>query len=396
MSYESSNPADMGMSETRLQHVSGLANSWIRPDMHQAIVMQVARDGLTCFRSSAGYLAPTDDSPLVDSSAIFPIASLSKVLTATAIMTLVEDGLVSLNNPVQDFIPEFSGIEKDKIRLWHLLTHTSGGLSMEEMDGLPFQADFKPESVPPMPDGQFGRIHEYLCAGYEYPLSRSPGTVVIYSNYGYELLGEVVRRITGRSLAAYAEERIFQPLGMGDTHYILPSNKYSRVVKRPVDAVAASAEELFFQGFESVSMSETPWASAGAYSTAEDLVSFGQMFLNAGEFNNNRVLSRATVDYMTRNHTPGLPDGDHDETLLDASRGIGWDIPGVKRNLMYANLYSPNTYSHSGAGGSLLWVDPTYNLVGVFLSIELTVRADTERSWAADRFVNAVTASITD
>jgi CubicO group peptidase (beta-lactamase class C family) len=97
---------------------------------------------------------------------------------------------------------------------------------------------------------------------------------------------------------------------------------------------------------------------------------------------------------MTRNQSAGLPVCDRDEVLQDASRGIGWDIPGVNRYLMYANLYSPRTYSHSGAGGSLLWVDPVYNLVGVFPSIELVVRSDEQRNWAADRFVNAITASV--
>ena len=107
------------------------------------------------------------------------------------------------------------------------------------------------------------------------------------------------------------------------------------------------------------------------------------------------MLSPATVDYMTLNQTPGLGDGDRDESLLDGSRGIGWDIPGTKRDLMYANLYSQHTFSHSGAGGSLLWVDPTYNIVGVFLSVELTVRPDNQRSWSGDRFANAITASVT-
>ena len=394
MAIDSCDPEDVGMSATRLQQLSDLANNWIRPDLHQSIVMQVVRNGLTCFQSYAGKLTQADDSSFVDSSTIFPVASLSKVFTATAIMTLVEDGLLSLNNPVQDFIPEFSGADKDKVRLWNLLTHTIGGLSMEEIDGLPYRTDFKPASLPPVPEGQYPKIHEFLCAGYEFPLSQKPGSVVIYSNYGFELLGEIVRRVSGVPLATYAKDRIFKPLGMNDTHFILPGDKYSRVVQRPLDAVGASAKELFFQGFESESFAETPWASAGVFSTVDNLATFGQMFLNSGEFNGAQVLSPATTAYMTRNQTPGLPDGDRDEALQDASRGIGWDIPGIKRDLMYANLYSPSTYSHSGAGGSLLWVDPVYNLVGVFLSIELIVRQDDQRSWAADRFVNTVTASI--
>jgi CubicO group peptidase (beta-lactamase class C family) len=394
MPIDTCNPEDVGMSAPRLKQLSDLAKTWIKPDLHQSIVMLAVRDGLTCFQSSTGNLKSGSDSLAVDLSTIFPVASLSKVFTATAIMTLVEDGLLSLHNPVQDFIPEFSGTDKDKVRLWNLLTHTIGGLGMEEMDGLPYRDDVQPDSFPPVPEGQHPKIHEFLCVGYETPLSRKPGSVVIYSNYGFELLGEIVRRVSGVPLATYVKHRIFEPLGMNDTHFILPVDKHSRVVQRPMDAVAASAEQLFFQGFGSQALVETPWASAGVYSTASDLATFGQMFINGGEFNGAQILSPATIAYMTSNQTPGLPDGDRDETLRDASRGIGWDIPGMKRDLMYANLYSPRTYSHSGAGGSLLWVDPVYNLVGVFLSIELTVRPDGQRSWTADRFVNAMTASV--
>lgn len=387
-------PEYVGMSAARLQQLSDLAKNWIRPDLHQSIVMHVVRNGQTCFQCALGDLTADSDSPAVDLDTMFPVASLSKVFTAAAVMTLVEDGLLSLNNPVQDFIPEFTGANKETVRLWNLLTHTVGGLSMEEMDGLPYRTDFQSDSQPPVPAGQHPKIHEYLCAGYEFPLSHKPGSVVIYSNYGFELLGEVVRRVRGVPLATYAEDRIFKPLGMRDTHFVLPVKKYSRVARRPLDAAKAVAKELFFQGLESESLAETPWASGGVYSTASDLSKFGQMFLNGGELDGVQVLSPATIAYMTRNQTHGLPDGDRDEALNDASRGIGWDIPGVKRDLMYANLYSPDTYSHSGAGGSLLWVDPVYNLVGVFLSIELIVRPDEQRSWAADRFVNTITASI--
>ena len=396
MSINMCNPKDVGMSTTHLQKVAQMAHSWIRPDLHQAIVMHVARNGRTAFQKSIGSLTPDANSPSVQQDTIYPVASLSKVFTATSIMTLVEDGLVSLHNPVQDFIPEFAGTDKDKVRLWNLLTHTIGGHSMEEMDDLPSRKADKIPGLLPVPTGQHPKVHEFLALGHDVPLSRKPGSVIIYSNYGFELLGEIVRIVSGVPLATYFEERICTPLGLTDTSFILSKDKENRVVKRPKSAAYADAKALFCKGVGVESQSRIPWASAGAYSTASDLATFGQMFLNSGKYNGEQVLSPATVDYMTRNHTPGLPDGDRDETLLDGSRGIGWDIPGTKRDLMYANLYSPRAYSHSGAGGSLLWIDPTYNIVGVFLSIELIVRTDGQRSWAADRFVNAVTASVID
>lgn len=394
MSSKNLKPGEESLSTAHLQKLARLAHSWIRPDLHQAIVMHVVRNGQNVFQESIGYLTPDDGSPSVQQDTIYPVASLSKVFTATSIMTLVEDGLLSLHNPVHDFIPEFSGADKDQVRLWNLLTHTIGGHSMEEMDDLPSRKADKIPGLPPTPTGQHPKIHEFLALGYDTPLSRKPGSVVIYSNYGFELLGEIVRIVSGVPLATYFDERICKPLGMTDTHFILPEGKEGRVVRRPKTAAYADADAYFHQGVGTASQFKIPWASAGAFSTAQDLTTFGQMFLNSGIHDGNQVLSPATVDYMTMNQTPGLGDGDRDETLLDGSRGIGWDIPGTKRDLMYANLYSPRTFSHSGAGGSLLWIDPTYNIVGVFLSIELKVRPDEQRSWAGDRFVNAITASV--
>ena len=396
MSPKDREPEKAGKSTVPLQQISRLADSWIRPDLHQAIVIHVVRKGRTAFQHAVGKLTPEDNSPSVQQDTIYPVASLSKVFTATAMMTLVEDGLISLHNPVQDYIPEFSGPNKDQVRLWNLLTHTIGGLSMEEMDDLPSRNADKISDLPPAPEGQHPRIHEFLALGHNIPLSRKPGSVVIYSNYGFELLGEIVRIVSGIPLATYFDERICRPLGLTDTHFILPEDKECRVVQRPKTAAYSDADSYFHQGIGNLLRYKVPWASAGAFSTARDLSIFGQMFLDRGNHKGTQLLSPATVDYMTRNHTPGLGDGDRDETLLDGSRGIGWDIPGTKRDLMYANFYSPGTYSHSGAGGSLLWVDPTYNIVGVFLSIEMTVRKDEQRSWAADRFVNAITASVVE
>jgi CubicO group peptidase (beta-lactamase class C family) len=124
-----------------------------------------------------------------------------------------------------------------------------------------------------------------------------------------------------------------------------------------------------------------------------DLLKFGQMFLNGGSLGDVRVISPATVKAMMRDHAKGLKDRDRDKPER-GFRGLGWDFPGTKQDLMYANLYSPSTVSHSGAGGALIWVDPGYEIVGVCLTVELTSRDDGQRTWAADRFANAVTAAI--
>ncbi|MFT5258373.1 MAG: CubicO group peptidase (beta-lactamase class C family) [Saprospiraceae bacterium] len=112
MPIESCTPEEVGISASRLEQLAALSKTWIRPDLHQLILMQVLREGVSCFQHSVGNASPTPYLLALGFDALVPVASLSKLFTATAIMALVEDGWISLHNPVQDFIPEFSGKDK--------------------------------------------------------------------------------------------------------------------------------------------------------------------------------------------------------------------------------------------------------------------------------------------
>lgn len=395
MELKPGKPEDVGMSSSRLKDLAALSQTWIRPDLHQAVVMLAARKGRIVLQEGIGRLTPARDAPPVALDTIYPLSSLSKVFTATAVMILVERGLLGLNDMVSDFFPEFTGGQKENVRVWNLLTHTVGGYGLEETNGYIAKKKTARKTVPPAPDGRHPLIHEFLSLGYDMPLSHQPGTEVFYSNYAFELLGEIVRMVSGQPLGAFAEENIFIPMGMTDTGFSLPKAQSGRRVRRPGTAPWAASDLWFFAGIDADDFHDVPWAAGASCGTALDLAKFGQMFLNRGEYGDARILSPATVALMTRNHTPGFRDRDRGAHALDASRGLGWDIPGGKRSLMYASLYSPRTFSHSGAGGVLLWVDPDYEIVGVCLTVELTAREDGQRTWAADRFANAVTAAVT-
>ncbi len=138
-----------------------------------------------------------------------------------------------------------------------------------------------------------------------------------YCNYGIELLGEIVRRMSGQSLAEFARERIFAPLGMHDTWYIVPGEVAHRVVKRPATALMAESDSPglidwmpyvkdLIVGLNSRELQALPAACAGVYSTARDMAIFGQMFLNRGSYGDARILSPASVREMTRNQIPGI------------------------------------------------------------------------------------------
>jgi serine-type D-Ala-D-Ala carboxypeptidase len=260
---------------------------------------------------------------------IFPVSSITKPITATAAMILVEDGLLGLNRPVRDYLPEICGKGSEEIMVHHLLTHTSG-YSDEEIFPLAdqkFKEGFDPG---PCEETQHPAVHRLLAGCYAAPLSKPPGTEMEYCNVNYELVGEIIRRLTGRSLADFAQERIFGPLGMKDSYYVVPDAARLRVVKRPPEAPFVQPLMSWFHGINSREREETPWAFGGVYSSAKDLAIFGQMFLNGGTYGQARILSRPAVAAMTRNQIPGI--ASRILTLhREASYGYGWIVESSEK-----------------------------------------------------------------
>jgi CubicO group peptidase (beta-lactamase class C family) len=373
-------PEEAGMSAERVQRLRRLAAGWVSDGLASALVVLVARHGVVVLHEAFGRLTPEPDGPPLPTDAIFPLVSLSKPITATAAMILVEDGLLGLNRPVANYIPEFVGDKKDLVTVHQLMTHTAG-LDVEYYNLYVQTTSYEVGGVPVQPT-QHPRVAAYLAGQYAAPLAKPPGTEMHYSSHGMELLGEVVRRVSGQSLATFAHARIFETLGMGDTSYGVPEEARGKVVRRPPDAPdAAMLNSREFQ--------ETPWAGGGVFSTAWDMAVFAQMFLNRGRYDETVVLSPASVAEMTRNQIPGLSARWLDETFREASWGYGWSIRGPKHAFFGGSLFSPAAFEHIGAGGVQLWADPAYDLVGVFFSAET-------RGWPADLFVNAATAAVVD
>ena len=218
-------------------------------------------------------------------------------------MALVEDGLLGLQRPLAEYIPEFLGEGKDAVMVHRLLTHTSG-LSDELV--IAHRAEKKARGAPiPVPEPtQHPWIHENLWLGYDAPLWKAPGQEMSYCNFGYSLLGEVVRRVSKQSLANFATARIFEPLGMESTFYIVPDSVRARIITRSKDAPYAVA--VTGPGLGSREHQDTPSAAGGVYSTVMDLAIFAQMFLNRECYGDVRILSPAAVAEMTRNQIPGI------------------------------------------------------------------------------------------
>jgi CubicO group peptidase (beta-lactamase class C family) len=293
----------------------------------------------------------------------------------------------------------------------HLLTHTSGlreGKVWKYIDQRSQAGVTIPPAAGMQPETQHPELNEYLFLGYDAPLCKPPGVEMSYCNYGYDLFGEIVRRVSGKSLADFARERIFAPLGMQDSWYCVPDSVAQRVVRRAPDAVFADAQsprmvnqpayiKSLLVGLNSREFEKLPIACGGVYSTVMDMAVFGQMFLNHGRYGDTEILSPPTVAAMTRNQIPGIRATYHNEYFPEASQGLGWGVRGDKKPLYAGSLCSPYTFSHGGMGGIYLWVDPLYEIVGVYFSVVLRVTADGEHhDWPVDLFQNAVTAAVID
>jgi len=394
-------PESVGMLPERADYVRDLCAGWVKSGHTTALSVFVARRGVIVLEEAFGQLHPGDDAPPLDTTAIWPAFSLSKPITATLVMQLAEDGLIGLNRPAKDYLPELCAEHTDEILVHHLLTHTTGYVWHEEppMVGhiLHKIADgFEPPTA--CPETQHPLLHRLLSALWDVPLVCRPGEQMIYSNHNYELLGELVRRVSGRSIDDFARERLFRPLGMDDSFYVLPKRFSSRIVRRPPDAPFAAPQSPFMEGIESRQMQETPYSGAGVWSTVRDIAVFGQTFLDGGHYRDARVLSPAAVAAMTRDQIPGVSANFFGRLQTPASWGYGWAVESpAKWRYYHGSLQSLGSFNHSGGSGFKLVVDPQRELVMVYVEACLHSNIDNgEIYWNCDLFENAVTAALED
>ncbi len=371
----------------RIDRARELCADWVKSGHTQAIVALVARRGVIVLHEAFGKLRPEADSPPVQVDSIFPIASIKKSMTATLVLCLVEDGLLGLNRPVRDYLPEITGKGTEEMLVHHLLTFTAG------YDEYGFIASLISEG-PGLGAGLSGEavwkeIHRRV---HELPLARPPGQQMDYAFLCYELLGEIVERVSGRSYSDFIQERLFTPLGMKDSYLAVPESVRSRVVKRPAEAPWNQPKGPI-PPLDSRESEEGP----GVFSTTRDVATFGQMFLNGGTYGGARILSRPAVSAMTRNQTPGIPVIMGPTSHKEASYGYGWFIrTNEKWRYWDGSLQSHGEFHHQGAGGVLLWVDPRDEIVSCYFSIDLAETPEMEPLWNADLFQNVVSSAVTD
>jgi CubicO group peptidase (beta-lactamase class C family) len=328
-----------------------------------AASLVVGRRGRIVLARGFGRLSPASDSPRVTADSIFLLASITKPVTACALMLLVERGKVSLDDPVSHYLPEFTGGERGQVRVRDLLSHTSG---------LP---DMLPENV------ELRRAHaplsEFVRHAYTTPLLYTPRTAFRYQSMGILLAGAIVEKLTGMRLRDFEQAEIFAPLGMSHSSLGMGKHKIEETVWF---TEAANADTRSF-GANSPYWRDMghPWG--GMHSSANDLAILLETFLDGGAYAGKRVFSPAAAREMTTDQN----------TAIGAPWGLGWALGRSTAWNRFGDLVSPRTFGHAGATGTLAWADPDTRLFCVIL----TNRALSEDDGRLLRLVsNAVAASV--
>ena len=340
-----------GFDTGRLELVRDLLAAEVSEDRLMGAAVQVSFRGESVDPIAAG-TRRLDDAAKVETDTIFLVASITKPIVAAAVVKLIEDGLVLLDDPVTHYVPEFGENGKEKIQIRHLLTHTSG-----LPDQIPENRSYR-EAKRPLADF-VGRI----C---ELPLAFEPGTHISYQSSGIAMLGEVCERVTGIDLADYLKQVIFDPLGLKDTtlRMIERSDRESDVKIAGEGLTHGGAGTDFDWNSDYWRGFGAPWG--GMLTTVEEMTRLLLLFRNRGELDGHRVLSERSVATMIEDHSSNLPKMT-DEDRRRQKWGLGWRLSGLSANV-FGDLVSDDTFGHGGATGTLAWVDPESDVTCVIFT----------------------------
>ena len=338
----------------------------IRDGTTPGAVLLVGYQGQVVHRKAYGFrsLVPGREPMTVDT--VFDCSSLTKVLaTAPAVMMLVEEGQVRLNDPVRRFLPECVEA-KPAVTVRRLLTHFSGLRPNLDLD-------------PPWTGYETG----VGKACREAPVD-PPGTRFRYSDINYLLLGEIVNQLSGEPLDKFAAERIFEPLGMGHTRFRPPEEWRPRIA--PTEVLADGTVLRGAVHDPTTRFMGGVAGPAGVFSTADDLSRFARMMLQGGQLDSTRILSPLSVATMTSSESPR---GQH------VRRGLGWDFDSPYSSPR-GDLFPVGSYGHTGYTGTSIWIDPSTETYVILLTNRVHPRPNTSVVRLRSLVANVVAASLID
>jgi len=385
----------LGFSEAKLDAIGDVVLRHVEEQKIAGGVVLVARSGEVAYHESFGYANVERGAPLKTDS-IFRIASMTKPITSVATMILVEDGVISLDDPVSKFIPEFAKpllllksepVEGQKpswgmtdasgeITIRHLLTHTAG-LSYRFFNHEYLGPKYLELGVSDGLVETGGKALDNAKRIAKAPLLFSPGKDWEYS-LSIDVLGAVIEVASGKTLEEFFRTRIFEPLRMNDTHFALPKNKIGRlsvvyagsadasITPMPKDRPVENGLLVYSQTYPLKSGNQFFSGGAGLVSTTGDYFRFCQMMLQGGELDGRRILKKETVEQMTSNQC-----GDLDPVLSrvanhGGSFGFGFGVVTEKER--GTGLGEPGAFGWGGFFNTYFWVDPERELVAILMT----------------------------
>jgi CubicO group peptidase (beta-lactamase class C family) len=378
-------PGQVGFSAQRLKRLSGAFQSDVDKGLIPGAVVLIARDGKVAFFEPFGFQDREKHVPMKADS-IFRIASMTKPITSVAVMMLVEEGKIQLDDPLTLYLPEFKGLQvgvekpvpetgKPQLSLepprhdptiQDLLRHTSGFTYDVFGDSLVKKA-YQAANI----RNSNQTLAEFTSRLAKLPLAYHPGTTWEYS-VSTDVLGRVIEVVSGVPFDEFVSDRILKPLKMTSTGFFVPESDAVRLAEPQLDP-ATGRRPVLLGGLDATRKPSFPTGGGGMVSTAADYVRFCQMLLNGGELDGARLLSPHTVALMTADHLPpGTPiglGGQFGSLKPDLEDGQGFGLGFAVRVTPGHNPYpgSVGEFYWVGATGTAFWVAPKERLVAILM-----------------------------
>jgi CubicO group peptidase (beta-lactamase class C family) len=377
-----------GFDSGRLDALTAAVERDIAADLYFGGVISVKRGAQPAYLKTFGYSSPAKDRKVAVDS-VFSLFSVTKAFTNILIFQAIERGLLTLTTPVAKIIPEFAGGLRDRITVFHLLTHSAGLPSM-------FEA---------RPGMYIDRLAEVIAAICQVALPiEAPGVRVDYAPlFNHALLGETARRLDlkKRSYRQILHEDLFEPLGMKDTSMGVRRDLKSRHLipefrgNYPIQHLGHS--NLGPNGAFEEEEAEMPWV--GCVSTASDMMRFAEMLRGGGTLHGRRIVSRAMVERARTIWTGDKPNEFYANGIRaaggiapPANIGLGFSVRGPQMGTsLFGTLASPGTFGAHGAGTTIFWVDPERDIsfVGLMTGLMKTI----DNLWRWERLSDIVHAA---
>jgi CubicO group peptidase (beta-lactamase class C family) len=361
-------PESVGVSAERLERLEAVLRRFVDDNRLAGVTTLLARRGKTIHSFTAGKKDSRNPDPIKRDS-IFRIYSMTKPVTAAAMMMLYEEGKWQLDDPVARYIPEFAKLQvylgdnpdgsmklepaRRSMTMRELMTHSSGlGYVLNQanaVDRLIIKEQVLDANAP---------LQAMIDKLAKTPLSAQPGTRWYYS-IAIDVQGHLVEQLSGQTFADFLQARLFGPLGMKDTAFYVPKDKLGRLARIHTDG----KEGLAPPSDDAVDVTTPPAGPSGGgglFSTADDYLRFTQMLLNGGEFGGKRYLSPRTVQMMRTNHLQAEP-------LETVRAGTGWGLGfrTVDNAAAAGEPVANGTFDWYGIGGTWFWIDPASDLTFV-------------------------------